>query len=124
MYQTVITFVSREGFLNNEFPAEIVDYEHYLPAGGYVPPMVSKDSGASIDMLTAVMLTVVLIVVIIIVLAIGRGRSQDRGSITEEEADEIFSDDTVDGDADEAGPDHDELEASGHDTLQTRVDRT
>jgi len=112
--QTVTTFVSRNGFLNNEFPAEIVDYEHYLPAGGYVPPMVSEDTGASIDMLTAVMLAVVLIVVVVIVLAIGRGSSRDRGSITEEEADEIFSDDTVDGEVDEAEvdeaePDHDEL---------------
>ena len=108
--QTVTTFVSRAGYLSNEFPAEIIDYEHYQPAGGYVPPMVLEDNGASIDWLTAVMLAVVLIVVVVIVLAFGRDRSRDRGTITEEEADEIFSDDTEDGEDDEAGPDREGLE--------------
>ncbi len=108
--QTVTTFVSRASYLSNEFPAEIVDYEHYRPAGGYVPPMVMEDTGTSIDWFMAVMLAAVLLFIVVIVLAFGRGRSQERGTITEEEADEIFSDDPGDVEDDGSGPDDGGLE--------------
>ncbi len=90
--KTVMTFISKQDHYNIEFPAEIVDYEHFVPAGGYVPPMVRVDEGSTFDGTIVLVIGVVLVVIIVILVALGRGRSHgQRVTITEDEADEIFS---------------------------------
>ncbi|MCK4971663.1 MAG: hypothetical protein KAS77_14100, partial [Thermoplasmata archaeon] len=108
--ETVRTFLSKEEYFNSDFPAEIVDYEHYIPLGGYVPPMVLLDDGGGLEETTTFALIGLLVIVLFVIALLLKGRSTERPSITEEEADEIFSDDPGDGEDDGAGPDHVGLE--------------
>jgi hypothetical protein len=90
--KTVMTFISKEGLYSIEFPAEIVDYEHFVPSGGYVPPMVREDS-ASFDITVVLMMGGLILIVLLALLVLGRGRTiERRRTITEAEADEVFYD--------------------------------
>jgi hypothetical protein len=105
--QTVQTFLSKKDFYNSKVPAEIRDYEHYIPLGGYVPPMVRVDDGGDIEGAATFALVGVLVIVLFISILLVQGRARDRPSITDEEADEIFSEDGGGGgEAQEDGGDH------------------
>jgi hypothetical protein len=91
--ETVQTFLSKDGFYNSNFPAEIEDYEHFIPLGGYVPPMVRLDDGGGLEDAATYVLAAVLVVVLFIIVLLIKGRSAEGPSITDEEADEIFSED-------------------------------
>ena len=88
--ETVRTFLSKEGFFNSDFPAEIVDYEHYIPLGGYVPPMVLVDDGGGLEGATTFALIGLLVIVLFVIALLIKGRGTQQPSITEEEVDEIF----------------------------------
>ncbi len=88
--ETVRTFLSKEEYFNSDFPAEIVDYEHYIPLGGYVPPMVLVDDGSSLEGATTYALIGLLVIVLFVIALLIKGRGTEQPSITEEEADEIF----------------------------------
>jgi hypothetical protein len=94
--ETVQTFLSKEGFTNSNHPAEIADYEHYIPLGGYVPPMVRTDDGGGLEGITSFALVGILVVVLFIIVLLIKGRGDEGPSISEEEADEIFSDEVSD----------------------------
>ncbi len=106
--QTVQTFLSKTDYFNSEFAAEIEDYEHYIPLGGYVPPMVRKDDGGGLEGATAFALVGVLVIVLFVVAVLLKGRGSEQRAITEEEADEIFGRDHGNGDDDGDGYDEDE----------------
>jgi len=101
--ETVQTFLSKTGFFNSNFAAEIREYEHYIPLGGYVPPMVRVDDGDGLEGATTLALVGVLVIVLIVIAILIKGRGAKDASISEEEADEIFSDGKEDG-VDEEDP--------------------
>ncbi len=103
--ETVQTFLSKEGFFNSNFAAEIEDYEHFIPLGGYVPPMVRKDDGGGLEGAAGYAIVGVLVVVLFLIVLLIKGRSDEGPTISDEEADEIFSDD-----ADEKAKEADEEE--------------
>jgi hypothetical protein len=94
--KTVQTFISKEGYFTVNFPAEIVDYETFVPSGGYVPELASEEDGGGFDGGTALALGGVLVIVLVVFAMLMRGRRTEGPSITEEEADEIFSDEDSD----------------------------
>ena len=89
--ETVQCFISKEGYDTIRFPAEISDYEFFVPLGGYVPPMVRSDAGTSIEGATTMAIAAVVLMVLVMVVLLVRGRGDRAVSITEEEADEILS---------------------------------
>lgn len=90
--ETVRAYLSKAGYDNSDFPAEIVDYERFVPSGGYVPPMVGSDVGGDMDVTVLVALAVMAVIVLAVIAMLAMGRRGEGPSITEEEADEIFSD--------------------------------
>ncbi|UCC92441.1 MAG: Ig-like domain-containing protein [Thermoplasmata archaeon] len=114
--QTVQTFLSKEGFFNSNFAAEIVDYEHYVPLGGYVPPMVREDDGGGLEGASSFALVAILVIVLFIIALLIKGRGDEGPSISDEEADEILSD-TGQGDDGEEAVDLDE-DGEDHLTMQ------
>jgi hypothetical protein len=94
--ETIQTFLSKDGYLSSDHPAEIVDYEHYRPLGGYVPPMVSVDEGNGLDSAVGYALVALVIVVLFVMILLLKGRSDVEPSITDEEADEILSHEETD----------------------------
>jgi hypothetical protein len=90
--ETVQTFLSKDGFFNSNFAAEIVEYEHYIPLGGYVPPMVLVDDGGGFEDATSYALVGILVIVLFVIALLIKGRGGEEASISDEEADEIFSD--------------------------------
>ena len=90
--ETVRAYLSKEGYDNSDFPAEVVEYERFVPSGGYVPPMVDSGAGGELDGAIVMALAGVVVIVLVAIVLLARGRRVDEPSITEAEADEIFSD--------------------------------
>ena len=122
--ETVQTFLSKDGYYNSNIPAEIEDYEHFVPSGGDVPPMVSEDDGEGLEGLATFALAGVLVVVLFVIALLLKGRSGERPSISDEEADEILSDELEEdqmgaGEADpEEGGGSEEGDGEDHLTVQ------
>jgi hypothetical protein len=113
--ETVQTYLSKEGYFNSNFPGEIVEYERYIPLGGYVPPMVLEDDDGGLEGDTTIAMVAILVVVLFIIALLIKGRGDGEPNISDEEADEIFSDHHPDADKPEDGPDED-----GEDHLTVR----
>jgi len=99
--QTVQTFLSKEGYFNSNFPGEIEDYEHFVPSGGYVPPMVRVDDGSGLKGATAFALVGVLVIVLFVIVLLIKGRGGEEPSISDEEADRILTDEAEEEEAEE-----------------------
>jgi hypothetical protein len=96
--KTVQVFISKGGFDTINFPAEIQDYERFIPSGGYIQELVPEDAGTGLASGSGFIMAGLFVLVIVVILILVRGRSRGGPSISEKEADEIFGDTDTDDD--------------------------
>ena len=91
--EDVRLIVAKDGYVSIDIPAQIRDYERFVPSGGVLPDLVSEGGDDNLSEGSVYALVGMLAVAVVVMFALISSRSRQRRDVTEDEVDEIFSED-------------------------------